>query len=331
MRNPIFKVAIASLLGALLALLYFEIDNEPSSKIYSRTDHTPGDKSISGKAPKPRASRTKPEIVYLPDATLPLRRSVDDLERAVRDGSARAACRLAAEYTACANLEFRTNQIDNFMTATGKRTEGSLGSIKLPGNSRELLIDAEHCKGIPTPSPAKIISLWRTAALRGHLPSMVHYATGGAFDNRVLLESLDALALYKTEAPELAANAAASGDAHAILALAAAYSPYTHDILPSMLSQTVEPDLIRSLSLYIYFLDAADISSTPGSEAHEFVSRKIAQLERMSSLSQQARARAEAMRLRSEWVRPDTSKIVSFGALGRGRTPGIEAHDCLAP
>lgn len=178
------------------------------------------------------------------------------LRKRMEAGDAQAACQLAREVEFCADSE-TTNQRMSMMAERMKAAEAE-GAVVLNKNDvlqtmAELAkVRGEYCMGMPPASPAETVNLWRQAALRGHLPSMLRYGTGLAFRRDRLLDTLDELKVYRRDGVEMTKRVAQSGNPEASVVLARAYAPrHTGPDRTPLLRQAVAPDAAQSLAYYL--------------------------------------------------------------------------------
>ena len=266
----------------------------------------------------PKAGMSRPQdgarnLAPLPALDVPLRLTVSDLQRRADAGEAKAACRLAAEWSYCRRLRNQLDETDRMLVqrsamrvnrASGVIDERQLSQIQAGMKARlasiearadELITKSAHCEGVPEAGPQAIARQWRAAAVGGHVPSMTHYAVGNAFRINETLQNLEALALYRREAEALASRAADMGDYNAAIALAAAYSPLNQGANRTYLAQVVKPDGVRSLALYLRVQQALNqAGSVTGSPARDAVQDHITHLSSMLSPDQRAQAQRSA-------------------------------------
>jgi len=178
------------------------------------------------------------------------------LRKRIEAGDSHAACQLAREVEFCADSETTSQRMG--MVADRIRASEAQGEVVLNKNDvlqtmAELArARSEYCVGMPPTSPAETVNLWRQAALRGHLPSMLRYGTGLAFRHDRLLDTLDELKVYRRDGVEMTRRVAQSGNAEASLVLARAYAPRnTGPDRTPLLRQAVTPDAAQSLAYYL--------------------------------------------------------------------------------
>lgn len=261
----------------------------------------------------------------LPSVHLPLRQTISQLKQMAANGNATAACRIAAEYQFCASAQSRMDRIDD-IAMTQKGPDGNPLTV-IRQVDPNLPSDSTHCDGVETTSSEQIATAWRRAAEMGNINAMTNYAVGHAFQNQNMLKDLDELKLYKNNAEKFASRSAELGDGGALLALAAAYAPQTHQLLPSMLTQAVNIDLQRSLTLY--FLAQRRL---PNGEQHlklrTYIEEKIELLRKYANSEVINRASNEASALDSEWNRTVFPSESEIAALDRGRVRPLKLDAC---
>lgn len=218
----------------------------------------------------------EPERVQEEAAPLPQGRTAREvtaiLSRRMEAGDPQAACQLAREVEFCAGTEAASHRLG--MIADRMKAEEAGGAVILNKNDvlqtmAELArARSEYCMGMPQATPAETVNLWRQAALRGHLPSMLRYGTGLAFRHDRLLDTLDELKVYRREGVGITKRVAQSGNLEATIALARAYAPgRTGPDRTPLLRQSVPPDAAQSLAYYLLaqsFLRMATSSRVTG-------------------------------------------------------------------
>jgi len=191
-----------------------------------------------------------------------LRNILPDLKQRADAGEAAASCRLAAELEFCAQITMRLagvaamlrdgsdasvrfGQIDPNATAQEQQRQSEQALVT---HSERLLDESAHCEGVPASTPVQRVQYWRSAALGGNPMALRMYASGNVFRQESLLDQLDALRTYRSEAESLALRAAQAGDRTMVVALGHAYSPNNREQRRSLLSQAVKPDGARALA-----------------------------------------------------------------------------------
>ena len=176
------------------------------------------------------------------------------LRKRIEAGDPQAACQLAREVEFCADAETTSQRMG--MAAERIKAIEAEGAVVLNDVVQTMAdlakVRSEYCMGMPPVTPAETVNLWRQAALRGHLPSMLRYGTGRAFRHDRLLDTLDELKVYRRDGVEMTRRVAQSGNAEASLVLARAYAPrLTGPDLTPLLRQAVTPDAAQSLAYYL--------------------------------------------------------------------------------
>jgi len=200
-----------------------------------------GQRQTSPGAPFPKASTAR-EVTAI-------------LHERVATGDSQAACQLAREIEFCADAEAYAQRMSAFAERVNglERDSEVLNKNDVLDTLTELAkVRGEYCAGMPRSTPSETVALWRKAALRGHLPSMLQYGSGLAFPRGRLLDTLDELKAYKQEGVQITKEVAQRGNLQANLMLARAYAPQTTgpDYTP-LLRQAVTPDPAQSLAYYM--------------------------------------------------------------------------------
>jgi len=105
-----------------------------------------------------------------------------------------------------------------------------------------------RCEGLSDAQVAGHVDWWRTAALSGHLPSLLHYARGDAFRLNATLDNLERLGSYKRDAERLMRVAAAAGSPEALQQLLLAYAP-ERSPRSTLLQQAIQPDAAEAQAI----------------------------------------------------------------------------------
>ena len=226
--------------------------------------------------PRKRDSAADPEVAQggiaplgpgsLPRATT-AREVTAILRKRVEAGDSQAACQLARELAFCAGAEAQGQRLGQFAERV-RETPVEEVNERNRNDVLETLADlakvrGEYCAGMPTATQAESVNLWRKAALRGHLPSMLQYGAGLAFSQDHLLETLDELKVYKRDGVEMVKQVASGGNFSANLMLARAYAPQnTGPNLTPLLRQSVPHDAAQALA---YYLLAQELQRTASS------------------------------------------------------------------
>lgn len=248
----------------------------------SRREITPGEQF----APLPRGNN--------------LQDTIKELRARAQRGDARAACQLAAELDFCADAESRMNSLSRAI-AVMKVIPGDhptkQGSLDELHNS--IIESKQYCAAIDN-SPQERIANWRLAASRGHVPSMLQYASGAVFGRNDMLSTLDELKSYRDIAPSLMERAAATGNLDAHLMLARAYAPnWSGPDTTALFRQTVSNK--SAAKALAHFLIAQQLVNVGGEAvAHEarMVEREIAMIKASMAPAEIAGAEQKARELR---------------------------------
>lgn len=262
----------------------------------------------------------------LPPIHQPLKQSITTLRQMANSGHPAAACRLAAEYQFCAVAISRANRLDDIASAdqAGPQRDKPL-QFKLLDPT--LPDDATHCDGVDPPSSQSIVQAWRRAAELGNVKAMTNYAVGNGLFVQDTLNNVDELKIYKANAEKYARRAAESGDGGALLALAAAYAPQTHELMPSLLTQAVKIDVQESLSLFLLARDR--IPDDAANEAlRKFVESRITAVGEYASPEQKNNARAAAVSRAAKWNPSKFPQEREIAALARGRVLDLQLNEC---
>lgn len=218
----------------------------------------PSSPSTSVGASEALAQRTE-EDRALVDHQAPLRRGLffkdnySSLVARSRDGDARATCQLATELDFCAGSAENARYLLDAQERMGKLDASVYGRDSALATISEVArMRNEYCQDVPRATPSERIHYWRLAAERGHLPSVLHYASGRAFQPSETLLLLDELARFRTDALPMMQRAAQSGSYQAALMLARAYEPVSPPDVPPLLKQVIpRPEPARSLAYYL--------------------------------------------------------------------------------
>jgi TPR repeat protein len=175
------------------------------------------------------------------------------LRERVDAGDPKATCQLAREVEFCAGSEEASHR----MAMVAARIKADSGAVLNRNDVLQTMAElakvrSEYCAGMPPATPSDSVNLWRKAALRGHLPSMLQYGAGLAFRQDRLLDTLDELKAYRRDGVEMTKHVARSGNLHANLMLARAYAPRsTGPDLTPLLRQAVSHDAAQALAYYM--------------------------------------------------------------------------------
>ncbi|MGO1000070.1 hypothetical protein [Lysobacter sp. CA196] len=317
-------IAMIILSVALIGGLLYMSSRKQDAKSPSRASASDSNMSISKRNDVAQGSNRVGGV--LPPIHQPLKESLPILRRMADSGHPMAACRLAAEYQFCAVAISRANRLDDIASAdkTGlqenKHTKFKLLDPALPD-------DAIHCDGIDSPSSLTIVQAWRRAAELGNVKAMTNYAVGNGLFAKDTLSNIDELKTYKVNAEKYARRAAELGDGGALLSLAAAYAPQTHELMPSLLTQAVEIDVQESLSLYLLAKDRIP-GDADNDALRKFVEGKIAATAEYASPEQVSNAKAAAISRGATWKTSRFPNEREIPALARGRVLDLELNEC---
>ena len=180
----------------------------------------------------------------------------DTLKERARLGDGKAACRLAIELQQCSERDFMLQGADRATRMMANRPAAATPDSQRQAWESRMLDAAQRqvdyamaldarCQGLSETQVAEHVDWWRSAALSGHVPSMVHYAKGDGFRLRATLDNLERLAVYKGEAERLMRAAAAAGSAEALQQLLLAYGE-ARDARGTLLQQAIRPDPVEA-------------------------------------------------------------------------------------
>lgn len=225
-------------------------------------DNAPSRQASATSLPEPAtAPHPKPEASALAASPLPRGRTLRDvtpeLERRAEAGEARAACQLAREMDFCAATERNAKYLADVAARIRATPSDQLASEKNRTDVLGTLADlasvrAEYCEGMSEVPASDRVKLWREAALKGHLPSMLQYGSGLAFGNDQTLAALEELATYRRIGVGIMEQAAERGSLDAAIMLGRAYSPQMSgpDRSP-LLRQAAKKSATESVAYYM--------------------------------------------------------------------------------
>lgn len=224
----------------------------------SCADQKAGESDISVATTEPVQTASHPDRVALsiiddsPRIGITLRQSIPALREKIAQGDAVAGCQLAREFDFCAGAEKHAEYLRRVEAQRRPGVSAGDGHVDAGSTLTDLAgIRAEYCAGASTIPTAERISLWRQAALRGHVPAMLQYGSGLAFGHDKTLSALDELRAYKEEGPKLVQTVAKNGGFQANLLLARAFAPYlSGPNWTPLLRQAVTQDAAISLAYY---------------------------------------------------------------------------------
>lgn len=223
----------------------------------TRTDQVSNDPRQPAEENEPSQAVASPSVTAQPVASgLPprgttLQQMIPALRERIAQGDAVASCQLAREFDFCAGAEEKAQYLSR-IEAQRKTPRASSDESDPASTLTDLAkIRAEYCVGVSAISPAERVGLWRQAALKGHVSSMLQYGSGLAFGYNQTLATVDELRVYKSEGPKLVERVAQNGGFQANLMLARAYAPQltAPDRVP-LLRQAVTKNSATSLAYY---------------------------------------------------------------------------------
>ena len=240
----------------------------------------------------------------------------DTLKERAQHGDGKAACRLAIELQQCVwreaimqDLDRATSRMANRPaqdTADPRRNEWESRMLDMAQRQVDYAASLDaRCKGLSDAQVAEHVDWWRTAALSGHVPSLVHYAKGDAFRLNATLDNLERLGTYKNDAERLMRAAAAAGSPEALQQLLLAYAP-ERSPRGTLLQQSIQPDVAEAQAILRLMQERG--VALPRSE----MSRRGETTEPPASLSrleaaEQERADQRLAELRSTWPHTDAA------------------------
>ncbi|MDR7136112.1 hypothetical protein J2X06_003330 [Lysobacter niastensis] len=237
---------------ALLSCAKHDSDNQPKSALPGKL-RAAADAAAST---SPTGSAPLPHSLYLKD-------DYPQLIARSQNGDARATCQLATNLDFCAGAEEDAKRLGEArerieqINTSNPSKQGTLATFTELARLR-----GEYCVGVPTASPSERVRYWRRAAMAGHLPSLLHYASGRAFRSNETLALLDELKAFRSEALPMMKEAATSGSFQANVMLARVYSPERPPNRAALLEQAVgKKDKAKALA---YFMVAEQIARQGG-------------------------------------------------------------------
>ena len=279
----------------------------------------------------------RPSNAPLPPLDQPLAASLSDLSKRAKQGDPAAACRLAAEYAHCSELNYMRSETERWLSdrqrAIDLISDPKTKASAAEGIEREMAFRDErlakielHCKGVSIPAPTEIAKAWREAALLGNKSTMHHYSTGSAFRWNHMMQALPELMRYKDEAERIATAAASKGDVRVTMALAIAYDPRP-TTSKSLLAQTVTQDGARSLALYERVGSILDLyPSEEYSTLRRRIATRVTELNEALTPAEIERAKSITRVELSRWSRPSQGDSNQLDA--NGVTRDVSAASC---
>lgn len=241
----------------------------------------------------------------------------DDLKARAQQGDGKAACRLAADLQQCVwrdqilpGLERVTRRMANqpdFQPSTEadpRRQAWESRMLDMAQHQVDYATGlAARCKGLSDAQIAEHVDWWRTAALSGHVPSMVHYAKGDAFRLNATIENLQRLATYKEDAERWMRAAAATGSPDALQQLLLAYAP-ERSPRGTLLQQAVKPDVVEAQAILRLMQERGVPLPQSGMGGRDDAPQVPASLQQLDGKAQ-ALAEQRLAALRNEWPQTD--------------------------
>lgn len=238
----------ATCLGWILLLTACSDPGQAPDKDLPRTQ---ADTPVQNEAATPEAG-VQPLKADLPKRGATLMQAIPALREKIAKGDPVASCQLAREFDFCVGAEGNAkylSRMEAFRRAPKSAAEARTDTVATMTDLAR--IRGEYCTGVSSISPAERISLWRQAALNGHVSSMLQYGSGLAFGNNQALATLDELRVYKGEGPGFVQKVAKNGSFQANLMLARAYAPQlTAPNMTPLLRQAVTRNSATSLAYY---------------------------------------------------------------------------------
>lgn len=239
----------------------------------------------------------------------------DTLKERARQGDGKAACRLAIELQQCSTRDFmlqgadratrRMANLPNAATPDARRQEWESRMLDVAQRQIDYAVALDdRCQGLSQGQVAEHVDWWRTAALSGHLPSLVHYAKGNGFRLNATLDNLDRLAAYRVEAERLMRAAAAAGSAEALQQLLLSYAP-ERDPRGTLLQQAIEPDPIEAAALLRLMQERGIPLPRSEIDRGREAAQPPASLAKLDAAAQ-ARAEERLAELRKAWPRTES-------------------------
>jgi hypothetical protein len=287
-------------------------------------------------APEPAgatsAAVAAPVAPPLPPRDAPLAGVMADLEQRARGGDARAACRLAADLSRCAQLprrrEFRA-MVDP-LRDNGDRGGRRAGAVdwQIDATARldvALEDDERLCEGITREQSRRSIDWLHRAAQAGHVPSMAAFG-GGSWMNTEpgFIHQPELVAAFARDAGRMASAAVEAGDRSLLLPLGLAYAG--RGALVGPLAEVVEPDPARARALLMLAAESPDSAPTRGrgGRGGRMAQTVLAELETSLDAGQLAASEAELARLRGAQAKaPPSNTTAEFDPLANIARGGI--------
>lgn len=281
-------------------------------------------------------------VRLLPPLDAPLAEILPELEQRAAAGESAAACRIAADRSACAWLRAQREhhlawamEKQRFHEGARKNSDPALSALALQAFSQELgrreaQLEAmeARCAGVAPASPAELAAAWRRAASLGSLSARRYWASGQAIQSNGVLNTLQELAIYREAAPAMAFDLVREGDLAMTLLMANATAPLSSRTR-ALLGQAVDEDAALSLALYRRALAAAEAAgSGHGEQIAQGIRQRIEVIEGLMSVEQLVEAQRREVEF-DAWQPVDTG-VVSNTLTARGEGIIVVPAHCQA-
>lgn len=309
-------IAAAAVIGIGIAVKSFW----PTAPVTTRQETAPANSQFASPQSlstiKADAIPNPKSLGPLPPVNQPFRTTFTVLKARADQGDAGAACRIAVEFAYCKQLDLQQFQHQRWLEQRQKALmliqdpvtrQNAVTAMngEMTFRDERLARYSDHCDGVPRPSTADSIELWRRGAALGNVAAMKQYASGNAFRWDGIMESLPQLQTYQREAEGIAKRAAAAGDFDMMLALASAYAPQPN-AQRSLLGQSVKPDGAYSLAIYSFLQSELDASGADApAKVTDLVASRLDELRSALQADEQSRAKSILGTEVSQWKRPD--------------------------
>jgi hypothetical protein len=272
-----------------------------------------------------------PASVPLPARDAPLASVIAELEQRARGGDARAACRLAADLSRCAQLprrrEFRAI-IDPLREGgdRGGRREGAVDwQIDATARLDVALEDDERlCEGITREQSRRSIDWLYRAAQGGQVPAMAAFASGNWMATEpAFIRQPELVAAFARDAARMATAALDAGDRSLLVPLGLAYAG--RGTLAGPLGELVEPDAAKAHALLQLASESADAAPLRGRGpgGRRMAQGVLAELDASLDPSQRAASQTELARLRAAQAKAPAAPSAGSGDPLTGLTSGL--------
>lgn len=240
----------------------------------------------------------------------------DTLAQRAQQGDGKAACRLAIELQQCVwreailqDLDRATSRLANLPEATAndpRRQEWESRMLDMAQRQADYAAALNaRCRGLSDAQVTGHVDWWRTAALSGHLPSLVHYAKGDAFRLNATLDNLERLGTYQRDAERLMRAAAAAGSREALQHLLLAYAP-ERSPRGNLLQQAIKPDPAEAQAILRLMQERGVALPRAETSRHGEAMAPPASLSQLDAIAQ-ARADQRLADLRRAWPQTDAA------------------------